>query len=441
MKNEWLDDKIVVSDDPRRVPADPKALKGPDKTLVLTGGRIFDGTGKPIFNGSIVLERNKVKAVLPAGSTDWPSDAELMDLNGKTVLPGLIDMHTHLTDSDQGLPISITLSEADQTLRGLERMRYYIESGITSVRDVGSHGSVPFRLKEWSAQNRIPGPRVFAAGQFITGTGGHAAQFLDERNAAYGLVIEASGPDDWRNTVRKMYKNGADLIKTGSHFSKEEIKAAIDEAHALNIKITSDAERYYVQWAVEAGIDMIEHCLPCSDEAIKLMAENKVDVIPTLLIYDIIDKYVGGYYGSTTRKFQISKRGVKNHVKKLKKAGIKLGIGTDLSLNMFRYLPDPYIGELVKFLQVGFKTEETLIASTRINAEILGMDDKLGTLEPGKLADVLIIDGKPDQDLFALRNVDMVIKDGFIVVKNGCLNVERHPEIEYPKEQTSEFVL
>ena len=88
MKNEWLDDKVVVSDDPRRVPADPKVIKGPDKTLVLTGGRIFDGTGKPIFEGSIILEHNKIKTVLQSGSTEWPSDAKVIDLNGKTVLPG-----------------------------------------------------------------------------------------------------------------------------------------------------------------------------------------------------------------------------------------------------------------------------------------------------------------------------------------------------------------
>ena len=248
MKNEWIDDKkTIVSDDPRRIPIKPEP-KGPEGILVLKGGRIFDGTGKPANEGIIVIERNKIKEMLPADSRDWSSDAKVIELNNKTVMPGLIDMHTHLTYTDINLPISLGLNESDQTLRGLDRMRYYIESGITSVRDMASHGTVPFRLKEWVAKNKIPGPRVFAAGKFITGTGGHAGEGLDEHNPLYGSTCEVSGPDQWRNAVREQYKMGADFMKTGSHFSREEIRAAVDEAHSFGLKVSSDAERFYVQW-------------------------------------------------------------------------------------------------------------------------------------------------------------------------------------------------
>ena len=355
-------------------------------------------------------------------------------MEGKTIMPGLIDMHVHLTYTDLDLPISITLNEADQTLRGLERMRYFIECGITSVRDAASSGLVPFRLKEWVSKNRIPGPRIFAAGKFITGTGGHAAEKMDEHKPLYDSTIEASGPDQWRNAVREQYKWGADFIKTGSHFSREEIKAAIEEAHNFNVKITADAERFYIQWAVEEGIDIIEHPLPRTDETIKLMAEKGTEAIPTLMTYDVIFKYMDGYYDSTSRRFTFSPRSNLKLVKKMKKAGVKMGIGTDMVLNGYRYLPEFYLGELLKFLQLRYSNEEVLTLATRVNAEILDMDDKLGTLEPNKLADIVIIDGKPDKDIFELKKVDMVVRDGYIVVKNGRLYVERHPDLTIPEK-------
>ncbi|MCP4762268.1 MAG: amidohydrolase family protein [archaeon] len=442
MKNEWIDyKKTVVSDDPRHVPADP-APKGPEGTLVLKNGRIFDSTGKPVYKGSVVIERNKIKSILTPDSKDWPSDSVVIDVNEKTIMPGLIDNHTHLTDGDKDLSVSLMLSEADQTLRGAERLRYYIESGITCVRDVGAHNTVPFRLKDWIAQNRIPGPRIFAAGQFITGTGGHAAQHLDQYNGAQGLVFEASGPIEWREAVREQYKRGADFIKTGSHFSKEEITAAVDEAHSLGLKITTDAERFYIDWAIDAGIDVIEHPLPRSDEAIKKMAEKGVESVPTLSIYDIIFKYLGGgYFGSTTRKFTFSVRSIAKLTRKMKKAGIKMGVGTDLSLNMFRHLPDPYLLEMMKFFQIGFSGADVLIAATRINAEILNMDDKLGTLEPEKLADIIVVDGKPDEDFYELKKIDLVIRDGYIQFKDGRLYIEKHPELAIPKEQKTDIIL
>jgi len=156
-------------------------------------------------------------------------------------MPGLIDLHTHLSYDEIYVPISIALSRADATVRGVERLRYFIESGITSIRDVGGHGDVPFRLKDWVVRNRLPGPRVFAAGQLITGTDGHGAEGLDQTSSLYGVIREASGPDDWREAVREQFKRGADVIKLASHFSREEVAAAVEEAHALGLKVAVDA--------------------------------------------------------------------------------------------------------------------------------------------------------------------------------------------------------
>ena len=157
-RRKFLDPKTQVSDDPRRIVVKP-GPRGPEGTIVLRGGRIFDGTGAPAREGTLVIERNKIAKILPVSATGWPKDAQVIDVSGKTILPGLIDLHTHLTYPLAETDFGVGMNEADATLRGAEKLRYFLESGITSVRDVGSQGDVPFRLKEWVRENRIPGPR------------------------------------------------------------------------------------------------------------------------------------------------------------------------------------------------------------------------------------------------------------------------------------------
>jgi imidazolonepropionase-like amidohydrolase len=380
-----------------------------------------------VREGSLVIERNKIVKILPAGSTDWPAGAKVIDVSGKTVLPGLIDLHTHLTYvlafGDEG----VGRSDADAALRASEKLRYFIESGITSVRDVGSQGDVTFRLKEWVNENRIAGPRVFPAGQFITGDGGHSTENTpDDLIRMQGGTRIANGPDDWRLAVREQFHRGADVIKLGSHFSAEEVRAAVQEAHELGLKVTVDAETFYIQRAVEAGADTIEHPLPRSEETIQLMAKKGVAADPTLIPYQIIFDEWGGYYGSTSRRFTFSKDANLEMLKGLKKAGVKCGVGTDLILHWYRYMPGPYIQELKNFVAAGWSTPEALVAATKTNSEILDMDDRLGTLQAGKLADVLVVGGKPDENLDDLRNVDMVIRDGYRVVEGGRATMPRH---------------
>jgi len=427
----FQDPAMEVTDDPRRIPV-PPGPKGPDGALVLRGGRIFDGTGAPARDGSLVIERNKIVGIFEPGDEDWPDGARVIDVSDKFVMPGLIDMHTHLTYTEPGVPTSYALSEADQTLRAIERLRYFIESGITSVRDVGSAGGVPFRLKDWVRQRRLVGPRIFPGGQLITGTGGHGAEGLDIHAPGFGTMREASGPDDWREAVREQFKRGADFIKIGSHYSPEEVAAAVEEAHALGLKITADAETFYVTSAVEAGIDMIEHPLPRTDETIRMMAEAGTEAVPTIVPYIYIFDLAGGYYGSTSRRFSFSKEDNLTLLRRMREAGVKMGIGTDLVSDWFRYLPESYINELRQFIAVGYGTEEVLVTATRTNAELLDMADKLGTLEPGKLADVLVVDGRPDSDVGDLANVDLVVRDGEIVVLDGQVVVPRHVPLPEP---------
>ena len=402
---------------------------------MLRGGRIFDGTGAAVREGTLVITRNHIERILPASSTGWPSDARVIDVTGKTVMPGLIDLHTHLTYPDDDTPGPMANSRADAALRGVERLRYYIESGITSIRDVGSEDDVPFRLQAWVKQNRVIGPRVFAAGSLITGKGGHGDDGGGYNSSAEGMVRVATGPDDWRLAVREQFTKGADVIKIASHFSPAEVSAAIAEAHALGLKVTCDCETFYIKWAVEAGIDMIEHPLPRSDETIALMKQHGTESDPTLTPYMIIFNSAGAYYGTPSRRFFFSKPANFELVKKMKDAGITLGIGTDLVRDWFRYLPAPYLNEMHQFVNLGYTVPEVLQIATRTNALMLDMGDRLGTLEPGKLADVTVIDGRPDVTLDDLTKVSLVVRDGWVVVDHGQISVPRHVPTAMPPDR------
>jgi len=438
-RRQYLDPQTQVSDDPRRVPV-KAGPRGPEGALVLRGGRIFDATGAPAREGTLVIERNKIVGILSPRSTDWPKDARVIDVTGKTVLPGLIDLHTHLSYPEED-DFTTAISNSASTLSALEKMRYFIESGITSVRDVGSAYDIPFRLKEAVAKNRVPGPRIFAAGQFITGEGGHGTEgTADVMIRMQGDIRIASGPDDWRQAVREQFHMGADLIKVGSHFTAEEVQAAVSEAHDLGLKVAVDAETFYIERAVEAGADTIEHPLPRSDKTIQLMAKKGIAADPTLVPYIIILDEVGGYFGSTSRRFTFSKEADLEMLRRLRRAGVKCGVGTDLIENWYRYLPTAYIRELEQFVAAGWSVPEALIAATRTNAQILDMDDRLGTLEQGKLADVLVVAGAPDVDLKDLQMVDMVIRDGNVVVDGGQIMIRRHVPVDWKADGPSDPV-
>lgn len=421
----WLDSTTSVSADPRRVPV-PAGYNAPTGTIVLRGGRVWDGTGSAARAGTVVITGNLVSAVLPAGSTGWPRDAQVIDVSGKTVMPGLIDLHTHLDYRMSETSDERAWSAADGALRGVERLRYYIESGITTVRDVASADDTPFLLKRWVSEGRVVGPRILAAGSLITGRGGHGAEVDLSTGRPLPSVVEASGPDAWRDAVREQFRRGADLIKVSSHFSDAEIRAAVEEAHDLGLKVTADAETFYIERAVRAGVDMIEHPLPRTDETIRLMKERGTAADPTLIPYHIIFSLSGGYFGTTSRRFTFSDSANRAVVRRLKEAGVPIGIGTDLVVNWYRYLPWPYLEELRQMVSLGFTVPEVLAMATSGNATLMDMGGRLGTLTAGMLADVLVVDGRPDQTLDDLARVDLVIRDGRIQVRDGRIFQPRH---------------
>ncbi|MGE5360557.1 MAG: amidohydrolase family protein, partial [Bacteroidales bacterium] len=357
-----------TTDDPRRVPQRPRA--GPRTSVVLRGGRVFDGVSGAAREGSIVIEGNTISAILPAGVETSPADAQVIDVTGKTVMPGLIDMHVHLTYPDPDTPIDEQASEGSGVLRGERNLRYYLESGFTSVRDMNGVRNAPYLLAEWSAANMIPAPRVFTGGHIITGTGGHATERPVAPNHGPDFAWEADGPDAWRAAVRRTFKEGASLVKIASHFSAEEVAAAVDEAHLLGLKVACDCETIYIAMAVKAGVDTIEHPLPRTDETIADMARRKTGAIPTLQVYQDVFDQSGGYYGSTSRRFSMNSQANFDVFKKMRAAGITMGVGTDTIGGAHRMIPNVYIAELKWFVKGGYSIADTLKAATIVNAKL-----------------------------------------------------------------------
>ena len=440
-RDSWLPSSIPTSDDVQRIPV-PKDFNAPKGGFILTGGRLFDGTGAPTKPATIVVQGKRIIAVLAPGDRKWPTDAKIYDVAGKTVMPGLIDLHTHLTydgwPTDNhivGDNYGSVSSGGEETLRAAARMSIYLQAGVTSVRDVASAGDIPFVIKRWQSEGRLSGPRVFAAGQLITGTGGHGDGLPAAPLNPNGSIRLASGPDEWREAVRIQFRNGADLIKLASHYSQAEIDAAVEEAHALGLPVTVDSETIYIDRAIAAGVDSIEHPLPRSDEAIALMAKRGIASVPTLIPYHIISRVSGGYFNSSSRRFALNEITIVDMAKKLRRAGVKLGVGTDLVADWINYMPGAYIDELRYFTEIGYTRSEALVAATKTSAEILKMADRLGTIGEGMLADIIVIDGKPDQDLNALKKISMVFVNGRLMLKDGQVQMPVHLELPLPVSQ------
>lgn len=423
-RRQWIAPGARTTDDPRRIPLKPEHAA--DHDMVLRGGRFFDAASARVRPATIVLRGDRILAVLPPEARDWPADAEVIELDGKTVMPGLIDMHVHLTYPDGDTPIDEQASEGAGVLRGVRNLRWMLESGFTSVRDLNGVSNAPYLLAEWSAENGIPAPRVFTAGHIITGTGGHATERPVGPSHGPDYAWERDGADAWRAAVRQTFKQGASVIKLASHFSPDEVAAAVDEAHRLGLKVTCDCETIYIKMAVDAGIDMIEHPLPRTDATIADMARRRVASVPTLQVYQNVLDRSGGFYGSTSRRFTMTAQADFDVFRKMKAAGIVMGVGTDTIGDANKMVPNVFITELKWFVKGGYSIPQALQAATLTNATLLDMDDKLGSIEPGKLADIIVVDGQPDRNLDDLARIDMVIKDGIAMVRNGQVVTPRH---------------
>jgi len=295
------------------------------KILAITQARLIDGTGSPpLENAVIIIKEGKFAEVGPEGKIDIPKNAEVIDVKGKTVIPGLIDAHVHIV-YPPNKEETYLVNDSIGSFRAAHFLHRHLMGGITTVRDVAGYHNVSVMAKKAFREGILVGSRPIVVNQGITCTGGHGTE-------RWNLVLEADGPSGFRKAVRAQLKAGADLIKILPPYSQEEIKAAIEETHAHEKFITVHSgifkEQYdFVRWAVEYGADCIEHAYTIPDDIIQMMADKGIYNVPTL---SILAKLAVEYSDKPDWEWKVKKyRESEIIFQKMRKAGVKTAVGTD----------------------------------------------------------------------------------------------------------------
>jgi imidazolonepropionase-like amidohydrolase len=381
---------------------------------------------------SIIIEKNKISDVQNGYISPNASD-KIIDLKNKTVMPGLIDCHVHMdheTNPDRTLRFS--QNEADVALEATRYCKITLLSGFTTVRDLG--GSVSIQLRNAINKGNIIGPRIFAAGKALTSTGGHGDATNGLRNDLMHIPElnndVVNGVDECIKMVRQRYKEGADVIKihatggvlslekdgAGAQFSDEEMRAIISTAKDYGLKVAAHAHGAEgIKRAVRAGVASIEHGTYVDDEAIALMLKMGTYHVPTIIagksVADSAKK--PGYFPEIiAAKATAVGSVIQNAFAKTYKAGVKIAFGTDAGV----YAHGKNWMEFVYMNEAGMPALECIKAATYSAADLLG-NTSIGTIEKGKLADIVAVEGDPSKDIKVMGKVKFVMKDG-VVYKN-----------------------
>lgn len=408
--------------------------------MIVLKGRVLDGNGgAPIEKGAVVLEDNRIRLVCQQSQLPDNPTAEVYELENGTIMPGLIDAHVHMGWGSATAVDWISMTPQLSMARALRDMAQLRQQGYTAFRDLGSDVLL---MRPAVAEGLLDVPRIFGAGRIISQIGGHGDVYqklsLEASQRAYSPAFIVNGVDEVRRACRINARNGADLIKimtTGgvfsqgdkatphSHFSQEEIRAAVEEAENMGSYVSTHAQATRgIKMALKNGVKCIEHGFYLDEECIELMVKNDCYLVPTLAIMHASKLYFQGKEGVLPYLKEKTEKSYEAHYSSLemaRKARITVGVGCD-------FLGDTAFGcpyseatlELERLCVAGYTPMEVITMATKVNARLLQMEDQLGTLESGKLADVLLVDGKPDEDIRVLRRSDhvkLVIQDGRIV--------------------------
>ncbi|GHG05914.1 metal-dependent hydrolase family protein [Thalassotalea marina] len=406
------------------------------KTTIIHAGQLLANPGKaPLNNYSVIIEEGKIKAVEKGfvKTHQGAEQVEIVDLSSSFVMPGLMDMHVHLQGElgPKNDSQSLRWSGSDKLMKSIDNAQKTLMAGFTTVRDLGSSPEQSFALRDGINRGWVQGPRIIAAGSSVAVTGGHGD--VDGMNPDILKMRTpetiCDGPYDCRRATRHAIKYGADVIKitstggvlsdtntgTGQQMNDDELKEVVETAHSLGRKVASHAHAAGgINAALRAGVDSIEHGSYADEESIKLFKKSGAYLVPTLMAGDTV---VGLAKHTDFMSPAIRAKAIRvggdmiANFKRAHKAGVKIAYGTDSGVSKH--------GTNGKEAWLMYQAEMTpmdiLKSATVHTADLIGMSSQLGTIEEGKLADIIATHGSPLKDIKELMDVDFVMKSGAVV--------------------------
>ncbi len=390
--------------------------------VIFRNGNVIVGTGEVIEKGTVAINGNIISFVGATKKIRPSKKDTLFDISGKTILPGLIDAHVHLCLDGSPDPMTSLLKDSTPqlTLKAAHHARRTLNAGVTTIRDMGGRDYVDLAIRDGIDSGLLQGPRMICSGRVVCMTGGHGWQF----------GREADGTDEIREAVREQLKAGADFVKliaTGgvmtkgvdpgaTQFTLEELLAGVEEAKKAGRRTATHAQGTEgIKNSLWAGVNSIEHGFFLDDEAIELMLEMNAYLVPTLNApYQIIR---GGIKGGVPRyAVEKSKAVMKSHfqsVRRAYKSKIPIAMGTDAGTPFNCHGEN--LKEMELLVKAGMTPMEAMVATTKVASEVLGLEKKIGTLEKGKLADLIVVDGNLLKDIQLLQDKDkiqVIMKEG-----------------------------
>src|SRR5579859_696159 len=399
------------------------APAAPQKTYIRAGHLLDVKTGKMLDNVLVTIEGDKIASVGPGAA---PAGAKVIDLPNATLLPGLIDAHTHITyDPNFGYQ-ELGVSLPKEALIGAKNARITLEAGFTTVRNVGASGYADVALRDAINEGMVPGPRMIVSGPALSITGGHCDQNLLPYEWHARADGTADGVEHVQQKVREIIKYGADVIKvcaTGGVLSKgddprasqytlEEMKAIVADAHRLGRKVAAHAHASQgIAWAAEAGVDSVEHGSYIDDAGIQAMKTHGTYLVPTLYLGDWMAENAAKiglpemYAGKMRTIIPIARQ----NIKKAFDAGVKIAFGTDAAV----YPHGLNAHEFAVYVKLGMTPVQAIQTATVNAADLLGWK-QIGSIEPGNYADIVAVNGDPTKDVTLLENPAFVMKGGVV---------------------------
>lgn len=401
-----------------------------DTTVIHADGLIVDAASAPRGKSTVIVTDGRITAI-EDGWSAVPDGATMVHLEGKTLLPGLIDLHTHLT-GDPGGDFWKEATEPDEwgVVIGAKNARLTVLAGFTTVREAGSAQHTAFSLRRATAEGLMPGPRIIAAGPALSIVGGHGDTngFRPEINEALDSGYTCTGPVECAEKVRLASQNGADVIKitaTGgvlsqqgrgleAHFTLEEMTAIAKTAHSLGLKVMAHAHGARgIEAVARAGIDTVDHGTYIDEAAAKAMRENGTVLVPTLMALQGVSEGLGkGVYTPVVEaKIRAVEPFMATLVSRARANGVTIAFGTDAGV----YQHGRNAEEFRLMLAQGMTSREAVAAATTTAAKVLGMENEIGRIAVGYSADIIAVQGNPLEDATVLEKVDWVMARGRVM--------------------------